>query len=81
MLYYLYIINKAGSLIYYMDLHASQSSRAQPGPDIERIYTYPLPFILKKVDNRVIVAFGESDGVRGIYFSILYQLIGELRAK
>ena len=72
MLYYLYMINKAGSLIYYLDLHASQSSRAQPGPDSERIYTYPLPFILKKEDNRVIVAFGESDGVRGISFSIFY---------
>lgn len=68
MLYYLYIINKAGSLIYYLDLHANQSSRAQPGLDIERPYSYPLPFILKREDNRIVVAFGESDGVRGTQF-------------
>ncbi|GFR90023.1 trafficking protein particle complex subunit 4-like [Elysia marginata] len=53
-----YIINKAGSLIYHYD--APNSGR----PAVEKTFSYPLELVLKVFDEKVTVAFGERDGIK-----------------
>ena len=95
-IYAVYVINKAGTLMYHKECHpqsqshppasassissslggggslsgASSSVRSALGPqgEIERSFTHPLPFLLKQEGDRIVVAFGEADGVRGILF-------------
>ncbi|GAV05424.1 hypothetical protein RvY_15561 [Ramazzottius varieornatus] len=55
--YSLYIINKAGSLIYHYDHNLQRN-------EVEKTYSYPLEFVLDIVDDRVVVRFGEIDGIR-----------------
>ncbi|XP_053546028.1 trafficking protein particle complex subunit 4 [Bombina bombina] len=52
-----YIVNKAGGLIYQLD---TQSQR----PDTEKTFSYPLDLVLKVHDDRVLVAFGQRDGIK-----------------
>ncbi|XP_059145171.1 trafficking protein particle complex subunit 4-like [Physella acuta] len=54
----IYIINKAGSLIYHYD--CPNTSR----PAIEKTFSYPLELVLKVFDEKVVVAFGERDGIK-----------------
>ena len=54
-----YIINKAGSLIYHYD--APNTTR----PAVEKTFSYPLELVLKVFDEKVTVAFGERDGIKG----------------
>ena len=53
-----YIINRAGGLIYQMDHH-------QPKTEVEKTFSFPLELQLKIVDERVVVAFGQRDGIKG----------------
>ena len=53
-----YIINKAGGLIYQYD-HISQR------PEAEKTFSYPLELVLKLHDDKIVVAFGERDGIKG----------------
>lgn len=52
-----YIVNKAGGLIYQHDHNASR-------PEIEKTFSYPLELVLKIFDDKIVVAFGERDGIK-----------------
>ncbi|KAM4651940.1 trafficking protein particle complex subunit 4 [Discoglossus pictus] len=52
-----YVVNKAGGLIYQLDT-------ASPRPDTEKTFSYPLDLVLKVHDERVLVGFGQRDGIR-----------------
>ena len=53
-----YIINKAGGLIYQFD-HNS------PKVEVEKTFSFPLELTLKIYDEKVVVAFGQRDGIKG----------------
>lgn len=53
-----YVVNKAGGLIYQLDHYAPRS-------DTEKTFSYPLDLVLRPRDERVVVAFGQRDGIRG----------------
>ncbi|XP_021573337.1 trafficking protein particle complex subunit 4 isoform X3 [Carlito syrichta] len=52
-----YVVNKAGGLIYQLDSYAPRS-------EAEKTFSYPLDLLLKLHDERVLVAFGQRDGIR-----------------
>ncbi|KAG8569464.1 hypothetical protein GDO81_014424 [Engystomops pustulosus] len=52
-----YVVNKAGGLIYQLD---NQNPRAET----EKTFSYPLDLVLKVHDERVLVSFGQRDGIR-----------------
>ncbi|XP_044525552.1 trafficking protein particle complex subunit 4 isoform X3 [Gracilinanus agilis] len=52
-----YVVNKAGGLIYQLDNYA-------PRAEAEKTFSYPLDLLLKLHDERVLVAFGQRDGIR-----------------
>ncbi|VDI08962.1 trafficking protein particle complex subunit 4-like [Mytilus galloprovincialis] len=52
-----YIINKAGGLIYQFDHNNTR-------PELEKTFAYPLNLMLKIYDDKVVVAFGECDGIK-----------------
>lgn len=58
--YSVYIINRAGGLIYQLD-------HANPKTEVEKTFSYPLELTLKIMDERVVVAFGQRDGIHGKY--------------
>lgn len=53
-----YVVNKAGGLIYQWDSYS-------PRAEAEKTFSYPLDLLLKLHDERVLVAFGQRDGIRG----------------
>jgi len=53
-----YIINRAGGLIYQYDHN-------MPRVEVEKTFSYPLELVLKIYDEKVVVAFGQRDGVKG----------------
>ena len=53
----LYIINRAGSLIYDHDF-------SQPTSGVEVTFTYPFDIILKEEQNGLVVLFGARDSIR-----------------
>lgn len=53
-----FVVNKAGGLIYQLDSYA-------PRAEAEKTFSYPLDLLLKLHDDRVLVAFGQRDGIRG----------------
>ena len=57
-IYSVYIINRAGGLIYQ---HDNFSPRIQ----VEKTFSFPLDFTLKIFDDKVTVAFGQRDGIKG----------------
>ncbi|XP_071478692.1 trafficking protein particle complex subunit 4-like [Diadema setosum] len=56
-IYSVYIINRAGGLIYQLD-------HSTPKTEVEKTFSYPLELTLKIMDERVVVAFGQRDGIR-----------------
>uniref|UniRef100_A0A8C9EP00 Trafficking protein particle complex subunit 4 n=1 Tax=Pavo cristatus TaxID=9049 RepID=A0A8C9EP00_PAVCR len=52
-----YVVNKAGGLIYQLDHYAPRS-------DTEKTFSFPLDLVLRPRDERVVVAFGQRDGIR-----------------
>lgn len=57
-IYSVFIINKAGGLIFQYD-HYSQR------PEIEKTFSFPIELVLKQHDEKLVVAFGERDGIKG----------------
>ena len=53
-----YIINRAGGLIYQFDHNV-------PKVETEKTFSYPLDLVLKLWDEKIVVAFGQRDGIRG----------------
>jgi len=54
--YYIFIVSKSGGLIFNYDHNV-------PATEHEKTYSYPLEIQLKFENKRVVVAFGERDGV------------------
>ncbi|KAL0607107.1 Trafficking protein particle complex subunit 4 [Plecturocebus cupreus] len=52
-----YVVNKAGGLIYQLDSYA-------PRAQAEKTFSYLLDLLLKLHDERVQVAFGQWDSIR-----------------
>uniref|UniRef100_A0A674NBB7 Trafficking protein particle complex subunit n=1 Tax=Takifugu rubripes TaxID=31033 RepID=A0A674NBB7_TAKRU len=59
-----YLVNKAGGLIYQYDNYV-------PRTEVEKTFSYPLDLVLKHHDEKVIVSFGQRDGIKGIKFIVL----------
>jgi len=57
-IYSVYIINKGGGLIYQYDNNV-------PKIEVEKTFSYPLELTLKIHDEKVVVAFGQRDGIKG----------------
>jgi len=53
-----YVVNKAGGLIYQYDNYV-------PRTEVEKTFSFPLDLVLKIHDEKVIVSFGQRDGIRG----------------
>lgn len=53
-----YVVNKAGGLIYQYDNYV-------PRTEVEKTFSYPLDLVLKHHDEKVIVSFGQRDGIKG----------------
>ncbi|KAK2143149.1 hypothetical protein LSH36_873g00079 [Paralvinella palmiformis] len=56
-IYSVYIINKGGGLIYQYDNNV-------PKIEVEKTFSYPLELTLKIHDEKVVVAFGQRDGIK-----------------
>ncbi|KAL8173439.1 UNVERIFIED_CONTAM: Trafficking protein particle complex subunit 4 [Gekko kuhli] len=52
-----FVVNKAGGLVYQLDHYA-------PRTESEKTFGFPLELVLRPHDERVLVAFGQRDGVR-----------------
>lgn len=59
-----FIINKAGGLIFQYD-HYSQR------PEVEKTFSFPIELVLKQQDEKLVVAFGERDGIKGVLLCII----------
>ena len=57
LIYSTYIINKAGGLIYQKESVAAQ-------PEAEVVMKYPLGLSLKIMDDKIMVTFGEKEGIK-----------------
>lgn len=62
----IYVINKAGGLIYQHDHNAAR-------PEVEKTFSYPLELQLKVFDDKIVVAFGERDGIKGNYVLMIVR--------
>ncbi|KAK2160162.1 hypothetical protein NP493_1662g00007 [Ridgeia piscesae] len=56
-MYGIYIINRAGGLIYQYDHNMSRV-------EVEKTFSYPLELVLKIFDEKVVVDFGQRDGIK-----------------
>lgn len=54
-----FIINKAGGLIFQYD-HYTQR------PEVEKTLSFPLEIVLRQQDEKLVVAYGERDGIKGM---------------
>uniref|UniRef100_A0A8C5RP40 Trafficking protein particle complex subunit n=1 Tax=Laticauda laticaudata TaxID=8630 RepID=A0A8C5RP40_LATLA len=52
-----FVVNKAGGLVYQLDHYA-------PRAEAEKTFSFPLDLVLRAHDERVLVAFGQRDGIR-----------------
>uniref|UniRef100_A0A665U419 Trafficking protein particle complex subunit n=1 Tax=Echeneis naucrates TaxID=173247 RepID=A0A665U419_ECHNA len=52
-----YVVNKAGGLIYQYDNYV-------PRAEAEKTFSHPLDLVLKHHDEKVVVSFGQRDGIR-----------------
>lgn len=53
-----YIVSKAGGLIYQHDHNL-------PKVEVEKVFSYPLELVLEYQNKRIIVTFGQRDGIKG----------------
>ncbi|KAJ1189908.1 hypothetical protein NDU88_006650 [Pleurodeles waltl] len=56
-IYSVFLVNKAGGLIYQLD-------HFLPRSETEKTFSFPLELVLKVHDERVLVSFGQRDGIR-----------------
>ncbi|CAD5229913.1 unnamed protein product [Bursaphelenchus okinawaensis] len=61
-IYYIFVINRAGSLIYDYENHENEDKV------IERSFTWPTGIVIELIDQKPTVVFGERDGVRIRYW-------------
>ena len=61
-IYSIYILSKSGGLIFNTDQN-------MPKIELEKTFSYPIPYKLVYENNRVVVSFGQRDGIKGLYFS------------
>lgn len=52
-----YILNRAGGLIYHYD-------HVTPKSEVEQAFSYPLDIVLRE-DDKITVIFGERDNIKG----------------
>lgn len=57
-IYSVYIVSKSGGLIFNHD-HTS------PKVEIEQTFSYPLDFKMASENKRVVVSYGQRDGIMG----------------
>ncbi|KAL5962927.1 Trafficking protein particle complex subunit 4 [Taenia solium] len=55
--YSVYVISESGSLQMYYD-------RTLPAVELERTFSFPLPFVFENVDGRLAVVFGATDDIK-----------------
>lgn len=60
-IYQVFVINRAGSLIYDWD-------GKEDSVGVEKTFSYPLDIVLDVLDQKVTVVFGERDGIFLRYF-------------
>lgn len=61
-IYGVYIVSKSGGLIFNHDHNI-------PKIENEKTFSYPLDIKLQIENKKIIVAFGQRDGIRGMYFA------------
>ena len=54
-----YILNRAGGLIYHYD-------NVTPKSEVEQVFSYPLDIVLRE-DDKLVVIFGERDNIKGSF--------------
>lgn len=57
--YSVYVISKSGGLIYNYDHNLTS-------PEVEKTFSYPLDLKLDYINQRIVVTFGQRDGIRGM---------------
>lgn len=62
-IYSVFIISKNGGLIYHYDHTVVET-------EIEKTFSYPLDLKLDFINQRIIVTFGQRDGIKGLYFGV-----------
>ena len=63
-----YIVNKAGGLIFSHDQPSASA-------EVEATFHYPLGLVLEEVDRNIVVKFGEKHGIQGTWASQLASLV------
>lgn len=53
-----FVISKSGGLIYSHDTQTA-------GPEVEKTFSFPLDLRLDYINQRIVVTFGQRDGIRG----------------
>lgn len=61
-----YVLNRAGGLIYHYD-------HFTPKSEVEKTFSYPLDITLRE-DDKLVVIFGERDGIKGKNIQTYYFL-------
>lgn len=59
-IYSVYIISKSGGLIYHHDVEQNFVST-----EMEKAFSYPLDLKLDFINQRLVVTFGQRDGIKG----------------
>ena len=73
-IYGVYIVSKSGGLIFNHDHNV-------PKIELEKPFTYPLDIKLAYENKKIIVSFGQRDGINGMFstfFPLKYSLLFQL---
>lgn len=57
-IYSVLVISKSGGLIYSYDNNIVN-------PEVEKTFSYPLDLKLEYINQRIVVTFGQRDGIKG----------------
>lgn len=60
-IYGVYIVSKSGGLIFNLDHNV-------PKIETEQTFSYPLDLKLVVENKKIVVSFGQRDGIMGMYF-------------
>ena len=64
----LFIVSKSGGLIYSYDNQSVPAAQS-----VEQTVSYPLPFKLANVDGKIVVDFGQQDGIKPGHILLNYN--------
>lgn len=67
-IYGIYVVSKSGGLIFNLD-------NVVPKVENEKTFSYPLDIRLKYENKKIIVEFGQRDGIHGKYTPKLIKLL------